>query len=141
MPVYVISRPVSSLHSARHTTTNGRPVSRRTPCPRLPPSPISSPTALALDAARHDLGSPVVVNSAWRSDRYNRAVGGAPQSFHKTFLAADTAPANPALLGRYYRILRGLRDGGEWRGGLGGYKTFVHVDTGTSYNRDWGVQL
>lgn len=42
-----------------------------------------------LEPAREHFGKPIVINSGFRSDRLNRAVGGASSSQHKSGQAAD----------------------------------------------------
>lgn len=93
------------------------------------------PTLRVLDKLREEIKQPIRVTSSYRSDKYNKKVGGASKSQHKEFTAIDfqVDGANPCwLVGR----LRRLRRLGEFEGGIGEYKTFVHVDTrGT--NADW----
>lgn len=105
-----------------------------------PPSKVANivPAALALDLARRELGSPVIVTCAYRNPAYNRAVGGASSSFHMSNHAIDCYPADRSRLREFASILDDLRRANVWRGGLGkSYKTFVHVDCGTARNRTW----
>ena len=107
----------------------------------LPPEyllPNILPALKALDNARGKLGSPVGVNSAYRSAAYNDAIGGASRSKHKTFHAIDCHTYDPNKLDDLYRLLADSRDRSEWVGGLGGYNTFVHIDCGSEHNRTWG---
>lgn len=93
------------------------------------------PTLHIVDELRTTLGKPVRVTSSYRSPAYNKAVGGAPMSQHKQFRAADIQVdgASPAQV---YQLLSLWRDQGRFKGGLGLYPTFVHIDTrGT--NADW----
>ena len=93
------------------------------------------PTLRLVDNLRHALGCPVRITSHYRSPAYNQAVGGAPQSQHKAFRAADVQ-ADGATPHEVYKILKLWRDQGRFQGGIGLYPTFVHVDTrGT--NADW----
>ncbi len=46
----------------------------------------------ALDYIRLNFRRPIVVNSAYRSDAVNQAVGGVPTSYHLKGLAADIRP-------------------------------------------------
>ncbi|MDX1747697.1 MAG: D-Ala-D-Ala carboxypeptidase family metallohydrolase [Halobacteriales archaeon] len=136
---YFSARELLSLGGSHFSTRSpGYGLNTLPPCHLLP---NILPTVAALDGARHRLGSPVLVNSVYRSRAYNTAIGGATRSFHLTFQAIDAHPADPALLSRLYRILRSEREADKWTGGLGGYRTFVHVDTGTDYNRNWGRNL
>jgi len=93
------------------------------------------PTLRLVDDLRGVLGCPVRITSHYRSPAYNQAVGGAPQSQHKAFRAADVQ-ADGATPHEVYKILKLWRDQGRFQGGIGLYPTFVHVDTrGT--NADW----
>lgn len=49
-------------------------------------------TALRLEAVRQILGSPLTVTSWMRPEKYNRIIGGAPNSMHKYGLAVDFVP-------------------------------------------------
>lgn len=94
------------------------------------------PTARVLELVRERFG-PTTILSAYRSGAYNLAVGGVGDSRHGQndaidFRCASNTPAQWAT------FLRGLRDTGQFAGGIGVYGTrgFVHVDTrGTA--ADW----
>lgn len=110
----------------------------------LPPDDILTniiPALRALEEARVKIGNPVGINSTYRSPAYNQAIGGAARSKHLTFTAIDCYTFNPEYLDNLYRLLKSSRDKGEWSGGLGGYKTFVHIDCGSTNNRTWGLNL
>lgn len=93
------------------------------------------PTLRVVDELRTALGKPVRITSSYRSPAYNKAVGGAPMSQHKAFRAADIQ-VDGVLPAQVYRLLSLWRDQGRFKGGLGLYPTFVHIDTrGT--NADW----
>lgn len=93
------------------------------------------PTVRLVEAVREHFG-PTRIHSAYRSPAYNRAVGGAAtDSQHTHFRALDfsCATGTPAA---WAALLRDLRAGGAFQGGIGVYRTFVHVDTrGT--RADW----
>ena len=93
------------------------------------------PTLRIVDDLRDALGCPVRITSHYRSPEYNHAVGGAKQSQHKEFRAADVQ-ADGATPHEVYKILRLWRNQGRFQGGLGLYPTFVHVDT-RGINADW----
>ena len=85
------------------------------------------------DKARAKHGKPIKIASAYRSPKYNKAIGGASKSQHVQFNALDLRTTAPKQL---HKTLVELRDKGVFKGGLGLYKTFVHLDTrGT--NADW----
>jgi len=84
------------------------------------------------DEARHRLGKAVKINSAYRNAAYNRAIGGASASIHMRGGALDLS-GSPVTL---RRILREMRDEGLFRGGIGRYPTFTHVDV-RGKNVDW----
>jgi hypothetical protein len=84
------------------------------------------------DEARHRLGRGLRINSAYRNAAYNKAIGGASASIHMRGGALDLS-GSPATL---HRILTEMRREGLFRGGLGRYKTFVHVDV-RGRNADW----
>ena len=84
------------------------------------------------DEARHRLGKPLRINSAYRSPAYNRAISGASRSIHVQGGALDLS-GSPATL---HKILTQLRAEGFFKGGIGKYRTFVHVDV-RGKNADW----
>jgi hypothetical protein len=84
------------------------------------------------DEARHRLGKAVKINSAYRSPAYNRAISGASKSIHVLGGALDLS-GSPVTL---RRILREMRDEGLFKGGIGRYPTFTHVDV-RGKNVDW----
>jgi uncharacterized protein YcbK (DUF882 family) len=92
------------------------------------------PTVKVVESVREHFGA-TTVNSAYRSPMYNAAVGGETKSLHMRNNAVDfvCATGTPEQWAAY---LREQRRAGAFRGGIGTYKTFVHVDTrGT--NADW----
>lgn len=92
------------------------------------------PTVKLLEAVREKFG-PTTIHSAYRSTAYNLAVGGVGDSRHSQNDAIDFSckTGTPA---QWATFLKDLRAAGWFRGGVGVYRTFVHVDTrGT--NADW----
>ena len=92
------------------------------------------PTLRLVEKVREKFG-PVTINSAYRGPAYNRAIGGAASSIHMKFQALDFygSSGTPTL---WADFLKTLRADGMFKGGIGIYKNFVHVDTrGT--NADW----
>lgn len=90
-------------------------------------------TVEVADKARAKHGKPIKIASAYRSPKYNKAIGGASKSQHVQFNALDLRTTAPKQL---HKILSEMRARGEFKGGLGLYKTFVHVDT-RGNNADW----
>jgi len=89
-------------------------------------------TVKVADAARDLLGRPLRVNSAYRSPAYNKAIKGSTNSQHLYFRALDLGTTAPKTLAK---ALNELRSQGVFKGGIGVYKTFVHLDTrGTNAN-------
>lgn len=96
------------------------------------------PSLVVLDQIREDLGKPITLNSTYRSPRYNRAVGGEPNSFHMRFMAIDFSADCSAehlhvvATAQRGRIFRMPGNGGTFRfaGGIGLYvkSGFVHID-------------
>ena len=69
------------------------------------------------------LNRPLIINSFYRSEQHNAAVGGAEYSMHQLGLAADCRISDPAEQDAFAREARA-------RGcnGIKIYKTFVHID-------------
>ena len=106
----------------------------------LPPEsmwPAMVPTLWVADMLRERLGSPLTITSAYRSEAYNRQVGGASRSAHLRNEALDLIPAE-GKINDLWRVLLALRRGGAFKGGLGYYpKKFIHLDT-RGVNATWG---
>lgn len=93
------------------------------------------PTARILDELRSRLDVPIRIASAYRTPAYNTAIKGKPKSWHLQFRACDvTADGVPAA--RVADALNDMRDEGLFRGGIGRYPGFTHVDT-RGANHDW----
>jgi len=79
------------------------------------------------EAIRDMYGKPIEILSAYRTPSHNRKIGGARNSQHVLGRALDLKPPKGVTLERFYDDIRdnaaklGL-------GGIGKYKTFVHVD-------------
>jgi len=76
-----------------------------------------------LNTSRDLAGIPFVINSGYRCEAHNAAVGGSKTSSHVKGLAADIAVKNSHSR---YVMLRALMDTGFNR--IGVYKTFIHAD-------------
>ena len=93
--------------------------------------------ASVLDRFRASVGKPVLISSAYRTKAYNKAIGGASESRHMFFNALDFSvrgsPVGPA---EWAAELRQMRDAGAFKGGIGVYSSFVHIDA-RGENIDW----
>jgi len=85
-----------------------------------------------LQSLRNRLGKPLIVRSAYRSPRHNRAVDGAKASKHMDGIAFDIAMSNhdPAAFAKAARAVGFLGFGTYPRSG------FIHIDLGPA--RQWG---
>lgn len=95
--------------------------------------PIDPQLIAMLERLRAALGGmPIVVTSGYRSPRYNRQVGGAPNSYHVKGMAADIQVRDAAPQRVYDSALALFPD----TGGLGLYRRgdggWVHVDSRAS---------
>jgi uncharacterized protein YcbK (DUF882 family) len=86
------------------------------------------PTLQALQIVRNRLKVPIQLISIYRSPAYNKVIGGATNSQHSQFRACDvvSSKASPQTI---YSSLLHLRRAGAFVGGLGFYRSFVHIDT------------
>lgn len=80
-----------------------------------------------LQNIRNQFGKPIIINSGYRTPEYNKKVGGATRSQHCYGTAADIVvdgipPASVAIAAE-----KALKEIGH-PGGIGLYKSFVHVD-------------
>ena len=93
---------------------------------------INEPALDKLQSLRNRLGKPLIVRSAYRSPRHNRAVGGAKASKHTDGIAFDIAMSNhnPAAFTEAARAVGFLGFGTYPRSG------FMHIDLGPA--RQWG---
>ncbi|GAA5124712.1 DUF882 domain-containing protein [Luteolibacter yonseiensis] len=96
-----------------------------------------TPTIRIVDALRAHFGRPIVLLSSYRSPAYNAAIGdAAPKSFHMQFKALDIAVSGKTPR-QVFAVLDQWRKEGKFKGGLGLYSTFVHIDT-RGNNATWG---
>lgn len=107
----------------------------------LPPKelwPDLLPTLRAADELRQRLGVPLrVVISAYRSPQYNaKCPGAARYSQHLYNRALDLVFDCPPE--EAFAMADQMRREGVFEGGLGLYKSFIHLDT-RSRNATWGV--
>ena len=94
-------------------------------------------TLLVADEIRERLGRPLQrITSAYRNPVYNRACGGASQSWHTRNCALDLIfEGGPQAAGA---IAKSLREEGFFHGGIGFYRTFIHIDTRGENATWWG---
>ncbi len=121
----------------------------------VPPSNVwnnIAPTLAVLQRLRSDLGTPINMTSVYRHPDYNTCIGGVVNSFHslrsdsKSMTAIDfyANSGNPRQWTRKLRSYRGQTFTNPatgrtfiFRGGIGTYGTFTHVDT-RGYDVDFG---
>ncbi|WP_411846473.1 D-Ala-D-Ala carboxypeptidase family metallohydrolase [Roseibacillus persicicus] len=104
----------------------------------LPPSSLwhNLPATLKVaDEIRHRLGTPLsYITSAYRTPAYNSMCGGASRSHHTRNNALDLVyEAGPEAA---HKVAMQLRKEGFFRGGVGLYSGFIHIDT-RGYNASW----
>jgi len=84
--------------------------------------------ACNLQVLRDLLGESIKINSGYRSEAHNKAVGGVKTSKHTKGLAADIR-VKDLDTDDLYLLIESLIDEGDMKeGGLGVYDTFVHYD-------------
>lgn len=81
-----------------------------------------------LQVLRDFLGEPIRINSAYRSEAHNKAIGSSKTSQHLLGKAADIKVKDIETKDLYLIIESLIIDGQMTDGGLGLYDTFVHYD-------------
>ena len=84
--------------------------------------------ACNLQVLRDFLGESIKVNSGYRSEAHNKAIGGVKSSKHTKGLAADIRVKGLETDDLYLLIESLIKQGDMQEGGLGVYDTFVHYD-------------
>lgn len=105
----------------------------------LPPRdlwPNMKLTIQVLDRLREVLDHPIHILSGYRNATYNRLVGGVPDSLHVQFNAIDFYVGGATRPAHWAAVLKDMRVAGEFKGGIGIYSSFVHIDT-RGQNADW----
>ena len=97
---------------------------------KAPPLPLVEANALPLIEVlewlrEQETLSPVLINSWYRDEYYNCAVGGVPYSMHLTLGAADVTKVGYSPI-EVAAILESHPDAHHF--GLGCYSSFVHID-------------
>lgn len=87
-----------------------------------------------LQPIRDKWKSPIIINSAYRSEALNKAVGGVPTSQHRLGEAADIRPNKMTEGGKLYRMIQNMVNSGElkvgqciWEYGNSKNPQWVHV--------------
>ena len=84
--------------------------------------------ACNLQVLRDFLGESIKVNSGWRSESHNKAIGGVKTSQHVLGKASDIC-VKDIETDDLYLIIESLIEQGEMQeGGLGLYNSFIHYD-------------
>jgi len=84
--------------------------------------------ACNLQVLRDLLGESIKINSGWRSEAHNKAVGGVKTSQHVLGKASDIK-VKGIETDDLYLLIESLIEQGEMKeGGLGLYNSFVHYD-------------
>jgi len=81
-----------------------------------------------LNVLRQELGSPLYVNSGYRSPEHNKSIGGSLNSQHLTGKAADIRSNEYTPKQIEEKIEELIKVGKMKQGGLSAYNTFVHYD-------------
>ena len=87
--------------------------------------------AIQLQKIREYVGKPIRINSAYRSEAHNKAIGGVKTSQHILGKAADITIDTftpDEVVSIIENMLTNEMLGGFYIGGLGSYNTFTHVD-------------
>lgn len=82
-----------------------------------------------LQIIRDRIRKPITITSGHRSAAHNKAVGGAPRSFHLYGMAADIKAQGVPAVELYHIIRRLMEEKKIIAGGLILYPTWVHYDT------------
>jgi hypothetical protein len=90
-------------------------------------------TLWVLQLLRTYVGIPFRPVSIYRSPKYNQQIGGEPGSWHLKNNAIDFTCKNLDLAWRTLQDWRFVR---VFKGGIGLYNTFIHLDT-RGYNATW----
>jgi hypothetical protein len=94
------------------------------------------PTLKAIDQVVTRIGCPLKeIASAYRSPSYNRAVGGRTKSYHMQNMACDIKIHGVSTY-QVAAAAKEIRNKGHFKGGIGRYSAFVHLDT-RGINVDW----
>ena len=92
---------------------------------------VSPDLVKLLENIRSHFGRPVLINSGYRTEVWNKEQGGSPKSQHKYGMAADIhiSGVTPRQIAAYAETLL------PRSGGIGVYKSFCHVDVRKNRSR------
>ena len=82
-----------------------------------------------LQRLRDKIGRPVHIVSGYRTETYNKRVGGVKRSQHLKAKAADLRVSGMTTRELHAEIIKLIRAGEMDPGGVGLYSSFVHYDT------------
>lgn len=91
-----------------------------------------------LQILRDYLDCPIKINSGYRSEEYNKKIGGAPLSQHKLGKAADISCEKYTPDQIHSAIVNLIKIGQMKPGGIGRYNSFIHYDIGKP--RTWDLR-
>jgi uncharacterized protein YcbK (DUF882 family) len=81
-----------------------------------------------LQIIRNHIDKPITITSGFRTEDYNKKVGGKPQSYHLRALAADMHVEGMKPSELHKVVLELAEEGFIKQGGIGIYDDFVHYD-------------
>ena len=84
--------------------------------------------AINLQVFRDKIGTPITINSGYRSPKHNEAIGGVRDSQHVLGFAGDLKVKGMRPTEVHAMIENLIKEGKMKQGGLGLYPTFVHYD-------------
>lgn len=79
---------------------------------------------------RNEVNVPLTINSGYRSPSHNAKVGGVKNSYHVQGKASDLSSKKITPKQLYDTIIKLIKAGIVYNGGVGIYDTFVHYDIG-----------
>ena len=84
---------------------------------------------------RNEVNVPLTINSGYRSPSHNAKVGGVKNSYHVQGKASDLSSKKITPKQLYDTIIKLIKAGIVYNGGVGLYDTFVHYDIGEKGRR------
>lgn len=84
---------------------------------------IDSDLLTMLETVRNHFGKPIYITSGYRTDTYNKRVGGATNSYHKKGMASDIQ-----IAGVDANTVYNYCNSTFTNNGVGKYNSFTHID-------------